>query len=323
MGLRQSGSNRDGPTFGPDMAKSVQVRQREHVAPGIRKCHRADGSEAFFVYHGKAYVGSYATCLEALAAKAAQQDKRRQPVALVPDSSSWSSRSAPQAAMPHRAKHKGVYYHRGIKRWVAQELDGTRKHLASGPTPALVVKALRASGKELTLRPKTKRVDLDDQVRRVKVFLKVYAKMWPADLESSLVRRRMDPGMRFQAPMLYQVSLRGKEGPWHEALGRAWMQTRETCPRACEAIAALTSHEDAECIAGASIVHRVLREALVAMQGVRRDDWIVNTGHNVSHHSGWLPLMQDYGMLRAARTAVGSRPRRLRLAKVTACPRAS
>ena len=60
------------------------------------------------------------------------------------------------------------------------------------------------------------------------------------------------------------------------------------------------SSDPALATAAGAKVHATLARTLHMMVGVGRDAWVDNVSRKVSHHSGWLSLMDTYKMLRPA-----------------------
>ena len=96
---------------------------------------------------------------------------------------------------------------------------------------------------------------------------------------------------------MFVASLRGKEGPWHQCIQKAWQQYEKGSVRSGVPFSCLTvSDEDVACL---------LQSAARGMVHVNRAPWVANVGRNVSHHSGWLMFLMQKGLLVKRRCARG------------------
>ena len=62
-------------------------------------------------------------------------------------------------------------------------------------------------------------------------------------------------------------------------------------------------------------LYRVLVDTAHALDSVSMSAWTLNCGRQVSHHSGWLPLLIRLGILRRASRSTRSRPPRLQVSR--------
>jgi hypothetical protein len=121
----------------------------------------------------------------------------------------------------------------------------------------------------------------------------------PGDLQAAMEERARCPALVHNAPFLYQVSLRGKEGPWKAALREAFLAA------GAPSLMALGSDVEPEAAGAARQAHAIMAAACRSMVGVDRQVWVANTGRGTSFHMGWLPMMAEdaYGVLRGATPA--------------------
>ena len=270
----------------------------------------------YMAYCGRKYLGSFASELEA--ARAALQAKPAGTTLklLLLDAGTPSAGSTPsvpsagstpsEKSATKKSRFRGVAYHVRTSRWVAAHKRGG--FLGSFGTEKEAAKRREEVVGKLVQRPSSARVDLGDQARRVRAMAAVFQGTVPGDLQAALEERVRCPALAHNAPFLYQVSLRGKEGPWKEALREAFLAA------GAPSLMALGSDVEAEAAGAARQAHAILAMACRSMVGVDRQAWVANTGRGTSFHMGWLPMMAEdaYGVLRGA-TPADRRAQRLPL----------
>ena len=110
----------------------------------------------------------------------------------------------------------------------------------------------------------------------------------PGDLCTAVERGEASACMYADQPALLTACLRGKDGPWKEALLESWR-------------AAKLRRSGVSAFRGspAAFTYGVLRSTAIAMAKKDTTLWQGNLGKGVSHHSGWLPFLQaSAGILR-------------------------
>jgi hypothetical protein len=210
------------------------------------------------------------------------------------ESSAPSGPSGP-AAVP-RSNFQGIFFHARHRRW--QLRLGRSGPAKSFATEAEAKESAREQGLTLTPRSKAGRSDLGDFVARFRAWWSVYDGHIPGDLAAAFSVRKQYPALPWEAPLLYQVILRGKEEPWAEAVLAAYK--KDLSGMGATAVCVLSSAVDCEALPAARRIHAVLGAACRAMAGVDRAVWARNVARNVGFHSGWLPLMQEYKVLQPA-----------------------
>ena len=204
-------------------------------------------------------------------------------------------------------RFKGVTFHPEKKLFVARtgskflgysacQLEAAKlKAAAEGANPA-ALKLIKARG-----------VPREEQAERFSLLWRVYAGGLPGDLENAIKFRQSNARLAFEAPVLYQMCLRGKEGPWRDALaeasqGLARFRSEGSTGSAAStsslghATLMLSSSVPAEAEVGARAAHIALEQAMLAQRGVDRKAWKENITRNVGHHSGWAPLLRAFGV---------------------------
>ena len=276
---------------------------------------RAGGRVVYFASYGRKYLGCFASEHAAALAAAKAKGVPLGQMLLAAKSlgssrssgSSGSSRSPASATEQRKSQWRGVTFHVRTGRWVAQH--GRGGFLGSFSEQLDAVAAYEDVTGLRERKPKGAAFDLEAQAARFIALLQVYQDAVPGDLEAAVVERVDCPALAHLAPLLHQLSLRGKEGPWKAALCQAWLASPGSSGSAGPSLLALGSAVQAEAEPAARLAHAILADACHAMVGVERDQWSLNLGRSVSHHSGWLAMMTPYGILRAA-----SRRDRARLA---------
>ena len=154
----------------------------------------------------------------------------------------------------------------------------------------------------------TKRKTKDNVDRQVMVFKSLWwiyshtstglrCEVLPGDLQATIDYRKSSAKSFAKCPALFVASLRGKEGPWHQCIQKAWQQYEKGSVRSGVPFSCLTvSDEDVACL---------LQSAARGMVHVNRAPWVANVGRNVSHHSGWLMFLMQKGLLVKRRCARG------------------
>ena len=266
---------------------------------------RRGGRVIYMATHAKKYLGCFASehaaALAAAKAKGVPLGKLRFVAQSSGSSGSTGSSargSSASAAEPRKSQWRGVTFHVRTGRWVAQH--GRGGFLGSFAEQRDAAAAYAEATGRLERKPKGAATDLEAQAARFVALLHVYQAEVPGDLETAVSERVRCPALAHLAPLLQQVSLRGKEGPWKAALRQVWLASPGSSGSAGPPLLALGSAVQAEAEPAARLAHAILADACRAMVGVDRDPWISNLGRSVSHHSGWLPLMASYGVLREA-----------------------
>jgi hypothetical protein len=277
----------------PPANEAPSPRKFRHVS--IRK--RPSGLQ-FLVKVGDQYVGSSMSELAAAKLAATHTGVPVRKLQLKP--------KEPIAHLPRR--YVGVTLHPQKNLYMARH---GAKFLGYAKTEDEAAKlradAVGAEPNEFRLPSRSLGVPRDEQAGRFAVLWQVYAGGLPGDLESAINLRRSDPAFAFEAPLLWQMALRGKETPWREALMKASKSlapsgsagsARSAGPLRSlgHATLMLSSAVQSEAIVGARAAHEALRLAMVEQRGVDRAAWTENTSRNVAHHSGWMPLLQAFGV---------------------------
>ncbi len=134
--------------------------------------------------------------------------------------------------------------------------------------------------------PKLSLQGLDRSVSRMAVLLDVYRGTLPGDLDDMIHRRRRHPDLYTAHPVLMLASSALKYGPARDAFE---VVVRRLVPaaRPRSPLVMLTSR----------LLYDVLTQTAVALQGVDMATWVLNCGHGVARHSGFLPWLQRQGVL--------------------------
>ena len=103
--------------------------------------------------------------------------------------------------------------------------------------------------------------------------------MLPGDAAAAVEHTTLSAAMYKSHPALLVACLRGKDRPWKQALLAAWR-----AQRSCKVDAG-----------------DVLRDAATRMSNRNMAVWTLNVGRNVSHHSGWLAMLQQKGIVKKLR----------------------
>lgn len=150
--------------------------------------------------------------------------------------------------------------------------------------------------------------NLDRQIKLFRSLWWVYShcsagrrcEVLPGDVTAMMKYKNLLADAFERCPGLFVALLRGKEGPWYAAVLVAWGRY---CKRS-----AVPKSSDVPAEGLAFILQSAAREMTFAC----RDRWTENVGRNVSHHSGWIALLLQKGLLRKAQSA-----RKLDLVKVS------
>ena len=149
-------------------------------------------------------------------------------------------------------------------------------------------KHLRADA-TTSARGKTSRNQRDQVRERFRVLWHIYShdskrrrvEVLPGDLVKSIEVAHEHKKMFQDNPALLVASLRGKEGPWKDGMWSSW---KNQGPGVSSSTAPSTA--------------AMLGSTARAMQNADREVWAANVGRSVSHHSGWLPHLQQIGVLK-------------------------
>ena len=99
--------------------------------------------------------------------------------------------------------------------------------------------------------------------------------MLPGDAAAAIEHTTLSAAMYQAHPALLVACLRGKDRPWKQALLAAWRAKRSCTVDAGD----------------------VLRDAATCMSNRNCAVWTLNVGRNMSHHSGWLAMLQQKGIV--------------------------
>ena len=147
-----------------------------------------------------------------------------------------------------------------------------------------------------------------EQLNRIRVLFKVYDGELPGDLASAAQYRSSYADLWHSHPLLWSFVLRGKEGPWHDALlrtardafgasGASMLHRNEA---ACCQFTDLLNPDATVASRAAQDFHELLATAAGKMDGVDRSVWTAQVSANVAHHSGWVALLRFYKVLDTA-----------------------
>ena len=130
----------------------------------------------------------------------------------------------------------------------------------------------------------------NSMLKRFRVLSRIFAGRLPGDLKSALTSIvRKEPWFK-RAPALYAVFLMLKSGPWRDAL-------------LSEAKLAFPKSNGAPPTTRA--IHRVIVQAIHAVDLSQHALWSAHCGKNLSHHHGPLACLQRVGILNHQRKVRG------------------
>jgi hypothetical protein len=146
------------------------------------------------------------------------------------------------------------------------------------------------------------------------VLFKVYNGEIPGDLQSAASCRTGYADLWLSHPLLWSFVIRGKEGPWQDALLRsardAFGATKHfgaigaigaACnPAACCQFTNLLSPDMAVASRAANDFHTLLTTAARSLDRVDRSVWTEQVSATVAYHSGWMALLRFYKVLDTA-----------------------
>lgn len=151
-------------------------------------------------------------------------------------------------------------------------------------------------------RPATKVEARSCNKKRFKELKRIFKNWRPADI-TDLIQTRKKQELFCLAPgPLYVLAIMGKEGPWRAAIVRLTRKMSASKRVNMCALTGRTGPDPASCAAKAAAakdVHGILVAACKAMarRPIRERKFWNTVNKNVSHHSGWLPVMQRIGIL--------------------------
>jgi hypothetical protein len=172
----------------------------------------------------------------------------------------------------------------------------TKFGAAHFPTESEAIQAWREENGKV--KPQAKKVPLSSFVPFLHEFFAIYKDIgWliPGDVEAAcsmaITAREM-----FQEPMFKTLCILGKYKPWCQAVQQAWLDLQSERPGKFSSRLrkkTVPNHQ-----ARIAFILKVVREALLKCDGDRMEEWVANCGRNVSHHSGYLAVVQKFGFLK-------------------------
>ena len=184
-------------------------------------------------------------------------------------------RSVQRPPRMHFPQYRGVAWHKGAQKFIAQARGQTLGTFTSQ------LRAAQAASSFLGVSVKSlhKRVKMPAAytLQRMKLLCPVFQHSLPGDLASATAHEVSSARMFRAEPALRTISLLGKYGPFKDALRTSWEESR------CQGVPQ----------GRASIILAVMQMACrkyCKLPQQELETWITHCGLNVSHHSGPLPL---------------------------------
>ena len=149
-------------------------------------------------------------------------------------------------------------------------------------------------------RVRSKREHVAVSKKRFTVLKRIFKTFRPADVSHIQTFRKANPLFCKAPGPLHMAVILGKEKSWRDAVLQEWSKLSAE-KRLLMGMLATGNPQDALVLAAARNAHHVLAEACRAMTTVEIDEqkyWSMHVNRNVTHHSGWLPLMQRVKILR-------------------------
>jgi hypothetical protein len=141
-----------------------------------------------------------------------------------------------------------------------------------------------------------------EQIDRFRVLYTAYDGELPGDLQHGAQMRILHADMVTTHPLLWSFIVRGKEGPWQAQLIKlaigAFRSRAGT--RGADNFMRILGSDLESASAHAAIFHGLLAGAATNLCDVDRSLWTHEVNAGVSHHSGWIPLLRYYKVLRFA-----------------------
>lgn len=193
---------------------------------------------------------------------------------------------------------KYVSYTKSLNRYVGKVAGRT---IGASTSMGLVVKAVTdVVGVEAADLKSKLTLRHGDQLSRVITLLRVYDdSSVPGDVAATLQQPRFRELLHTE-PALYVLGLLGKEGPWKAALATAGSSP------AGSNVSQLSSGARGG-VAVWSVRYGMIVQTVREMALIDRSHWTANVGRNVSHHQGFLAVLQRFGILTKLSHSISSK----------------
>ena len=209
-------------------------------------------------------------------------------------------RSGP--AMQHWSSYRGVSWHRGNQKWVAQHGGKTLGAFKSQRECAAFLS--RRLGVPLSSLKRPIKVPRLFALKRLHLLMPLFQHGLPGDLASAIQHQKCSKSMFVAEPVLEFVSIMSKYGPFKDKLFTAWRES------AAVRQGVKGSAESAAVCQGVKRSHshllKIIGQACIAYSKLSSEEvepWITHCGRNVSHHMGPLPICKRLGILVACSRA--------------------
>lgn len=116
----------------------------------------------------------------------------------------------------------------------------------------------------------------------------------PGDITAAIEAAKSHKDMFASEPGLHLASIQGKYQPWKEKLHQAWME--EVAGQPQQWGPGVLGSKLTECQRGRRL-YAVLVRAARSLDSVDYQVWVTHCGRNVSHHSGFLAMLQALDLL--------------------------
>ena len=206
--------------------------------------------------------------------------------------------------------YKGVSWHRGNQKWVAQHRPRRCHNAETLGVFDTQLAAARAMSRRLGVTVKSlkkpRKIPRQYAIQRIRLLAPVFQSAMPGDLSSAMQHGKKSARMFAAEPVLEFVSIMSKYGPFKDSLLAAWH-----------------GHHGVQGVKGYTRLVKTIGAACVMYSKLGEEvtnPWIAHCGRNVSHHQGPLPLCRRLGILlpcprsRPGAILIGKSPKPVRLA---------